>query len=239
MDSTFDFELRDAFVVRVEPLKKIHGLLCDRIGKVTITAECLDHVTRTFDDLAGLLKYENAKSKRVVNLRLSARSDDFKKTATIDFTDKWYFGGMRLRIEARDDVVTRLRSDLLDIVAGLRPWYFVLNKIDVILAAWLCYVAFWLAVALLVAIRGPSTSSESPATVACPNSTDLIVFVGSALYFGAAYLVYRFRRVIFPHGTFLLGQEQDRFDTRDKWRWGFVVAFVASFAAGLALLWFQ
>ena len=121
MDSRFEFELRDSFVLNIDQIKKMHALLSERIGKTEISADCVDDITRNFDSLNGLRDYENVKQKRIVNLRLNSRSEDFCKRASVDFTDKWYFGGTRLKVEARDDVTTRLRSDLLDVISGIRP----------------------------------------------------------------------------------------------------------------------
>lgn len=237
MNSKFELQLRDAFVVSEEPLKKIHGLLAERIGTTSITAECADSVAREFEGLGALLKYENPKQKRIVTLRLYARSSDFGKSANIEFTDKWYFGGIRIAIEARDDVVTRLRSDLLDIVAGMRPWYFPLNKVDVFLAAVICYLVTWISLLVFAAMRSSDPPPPTSSYLSAKEQLALLGFLG--FFFGTVYLVHRFRSILFPHGSFILGQGKTRFDTLEKWRWGFVIAFVASLVAGIALMWFQ
>jgi hypothetical protein len=237
LDSTFKFELRDAFIVRVEPLKKIHGLLSDRIGKTTITAECVDDVTREFDSFSKLEAYENSNDKRIVNLRLRARADDWKKEATVEFTDKWYFGGTRLEVRASDDVVTRLRSDLLDVVSGLRPWYHFINRFDVFGAALLGLGILYIALLTWLAVYGSDESSNST-----PRQTGIAYLAAVAfctVYFGFAYFIHRFRRFVFPHGTFAIGQEIQRLDVAEKWRWGLLIAFLPSLAAGVVLLWFQ
>lgn len=239
MDSTFKFELRDAFILRVEPLKKIHRLLSDRIGPTAISAECADDVTRGFDGIAALEKYENSKAKRIVNLRLRAASDDWKKEATVEFIDRWYFGGTRIEIRARDDVVTRLRSDLLDVVAGLRPWYYLVNKIDVFLGAIIGLVAIIAGFLVLMATFGPTNDRPTVASSRQQAIGYLFGGVFGATYFGFAYLIHRFRRLLFPHGTFALGQEVARFETGEKWRWGVIIAILPSLAAGIALLWFS
>ena len=81
MDLNFEFENRDAFVVSIEAVKRIHDILSDPIGKVTITAKCADRIERTFDHVDALSTYENSKSKRIVSLCISARSDDWGKEA--------------------------------------------------------------------------------------------------------------------------------------------------------------
>lgn len=237
MDSTFKFELKDAFVVRAEPLKKIHALLSDRIGKTTITAECADDVTREFDTLNKLEQYENSKPKRILNLRLRATAEDWKKEAAVEFTDKWYFGGTRIEVRARDDVVMRLRSDLLDIVAGLRPWYHLINRFDIFTLALIGLGTLFAGLLAWVAIFG---SDEVSASTPRKQAIGSLIGAGfSVAYIGSAYLVHRFRKVVFPHGSFAFGQEIHRFKTAEKWRWSLLIAFFASLAAGIVLLWFQ
>lgn len=237
MKSTFKFELRDAFVVRTEPLKKVYELLCERIGKTTITAECADDVTREFDSFNKLEQYENAKSKRILNLRLRATDEDWKKEATIEFTDKWYFGGIQIKVQARDDVVTRLRSELLDIVAGLRPWYHMINRFDIVTLAG---VGLGTASVLLLIWNATYGPDEVMDKTPRQQAVALLVGVGFvAIYSVLFYMLHRFRKVVFPHGTFAFGQEIHRIETAEKWRWGLLIAFLASLAAGIVLLWFQ
>ncbi|MEO9590933.1 hypothetical protein [Rhodopirellula bahusiensis] len=224
IDAKYKFELRDSFIVRVEPLLKLHTLLSERIGPTTIIAECADDVTRAFDSFAKLEQYENARSKRIVNLWLRSSGDSPKKSASVEFTDKWYFGGTRIEIQARDDVVTRLRSDLLDVIEGFRPWYHWINRFDIsgLSIAGLAMVVFgslgW------IALNG----SDKPSTAA-PRVWSIGVLLGvgfSAFWFGTARLLSRFRSTVFPHGTFAIGQEIQRLETAEKWRWGLVIGFV-------------
>lgn len=235
MGSTFSLELRDAFLIRIDSLRKIHSLLAARIGETKLSAECADNVTREFTDVAALTNYENTKAKRIVNLDLVARSDDWKKSARVSFSNKWYFGGTKVSIDARDDVVTRLRSDLLDLLSGIRPWYWPINRIDLALIPLVVISAVWLSLLVYVAFRGsaepsPPSSSQGEAIA----NLSVYGFI-AALIFGG-YAANRVRSILFPHGTFLIGQEVQRFDTLEKWRWGLGIAIVASLLGGAALL---
>ncbi len=236
MDSTFKFELRDAFIIQPPALKKIFGLLVDRIGETEISAECFDDVTRKFDNIEALLKYENTRAKRILNLSLQARSIDWKKTASIHFTDRWYFGGTRLEIKARDDVLSHLRTDILDIVAGQRPWYFFINKIDVFFFSFLLFVFTWLVCYIGVAIYGPEKSAD---TISPKNQAilTLVAYGGMGLYIGCTYVIYKSQKFVFPHGTFAIGQETSRYETMEKWRWSLLMGFVASLLASIAIIW--
>jgi hypothetical protein len=232
LKSSYSITLDDAFAIEKDALEKLVILLSERIGAVTIRAECVDHIVREFADLASLLQFENTKSNRIVGIRINASSsDDFTKRGSIEFRDKWYHGGIAISIDAKDDVVTRLRNDMLDIVAGTKAWYSALSKIDIWLWATVLYGVFWLSLAVFAAISTPQTANPSPQS---QKGYGLLIVIGFCFcWFGTAYLLHRLRKLFFPHGNFLIGQGVGRYDTMEKWRWGFIIAFIASFAAGL------
>lgn len=94
MDAHYSVELPQAFVAGEDELKKLADLLSDRIGNVEIRAGCADDMDRTFKTVKELAAYENAKGKEIRRLHISARSDDFKKRATIDLSG-WRWRGIR------------------------------------------------------------------------------------------------------------------------------------------------
>lgn len=237
MESAYKFELKDSYVVRLDDFKKIHALLSSRIGDTEITAECADNVSRNFSSLKELLKYENLKVSRIVNLNFRARSKDWNKKAEIEFIDRWYFGGIRIEIKARDDVVTRLRTDILDLIAGLRPWYNAINRFDVFGVLCLLPIPFYLALLAWFVFFGSSETSES--TPRMKALTYLLAIIISVVYLAIAYSIHRFRKIIFPHGIYALGQEVRRYEIQEKWRWGLLVSFVASLIAGFVLIFLQ
>ena len=76
-----------------------------------------------------------------------------------------------------------------------------------------------------------NTISEPSARSFAMACLFVIGFLGISV--GITYLAYRLQKIIFPYGTFLLGQEQHRFEILEKYRWGVGVAFVVSFIVGL------
>ena len=90
VNAHYTVELPQAFVVGEDELKKVADLLSDRIGNLEIRADCTDDVARTFTTVKELAAFENAKGKEIRRLHISARSDDFKKRATIDLSgSRW------------------------------------------------------------------------------------------------------------------------------------------------------
>ena len=117
MDADYSVELLQAFVIGEDELTKLGNLLTDRIGDLDIRADCADDASRMFKTIRELLAYENPKAKEIRRIHLNATSKDFSKRATIDLSGtRWR--GLSLNFHASDDVVSRLRTKTLDIVAG-------------------------------------------------------------------------------------------------------------------------
>jgi len=90
MEATCSERHTRAFVLSTDVLKKIWAVIEQRIGSLCAEATCKDGLERRFEDLKGLLAFENAPSQRIVNLALSAHAKDFSKRADIEFSDGYY-----------------------------------------------------------------------------------------------------------------------------------------------------
>jgi hypothetical protein len=234
MDAHYSVELPQAFVVGEGELKKLAELLSDRIGDVEIHADCADDVCRMFKNVKELAAFENAKGKEVCRLRLYARSGDFKKRATIDLSDsRWR--GISLDFEARDDVVSRLHTDVLDLVGGMCPWYALLHRVNFVVVAFIAYLVLWFGVLLAVAFQWVSLDGSKGQTPSSSALGQLVVFGGIAVLFGVGIVLNRFRDVVFPRSVFLIGQGNARFQHLQRCQWGIVIAFIVSLAAGIVI----
>lgn len=240
MISEFELDIRMAFVVKPDTIMKIHNLLMDRIGKIEYKAECSDNVTRKFETIDELLKYENAVRKQINNLRMNSEACAGNESARIEFCHKWYFKGTRVKITGEEGSVTGLRSGIMDILSGTRPWYWFILKLDIFVATFILLFIAWIAFLYnewrsLVEWRN-LVESESVGVLLPMSAVFLGVLGFCALYYGAAYLLYRIRKMLFPYGSFIIGQGQDRFETLEKWRWGFFIAILTSLIAGVIIL---
>ena len=234
MKGRYSEELSHAFVVRPDELKKLVELLQKRIGKVDISVDCVDKIEREFNTVKELIAYENSKSKRIRRIHLSARSDNYSKSATIVFRDS-FFMGVSINVNGREDVVSRLKEEILDIIAGMRPWYDVFARLDlftiigvgflILLFIFSIFILFeWIPVA-----DSPSSDSKNVKGSALSIVFWLIISLG-------LWGFYRLRGILFPRAVFTIGQGESRFRILEKVRWGVVIAFFVSFAAGLVLL---
>jgi hypothetical protein len=239
VDADYDVELPQAFVAGEEELKKLARLLADRIGSRKLEAYCADDVRRTFKSPNDLIAYENSRDTQIRRLRISAQSDDdFTKRTEIDLSGSWW-RGISLHFHARDDVVSRLRAEVLDIIAGMKPWYAVMlrfNFVPVLIVSFFVVALGILAVWILI---GDPHEPNLGQWIRGQAFGTLIGYGGMAFLLVFGLLLNRFRDTLFPSAVFLIGQGKGRFDLVVRFQWGIVIAFFMSFAAGLVILLLQ
>ncbi len=235
MGSHYSVELSQALVVGEDELKKLADLRSERIGQLEVWADCADDVSRTFKNVNELLAFENVRGKEIRRLHLSARSDDFEKRARIDFSgSRW--PGIVLDFVGRDDVVSRLRTGVFDLVGGTLPWYAWLHRVDygfvAILACFLTWFGSLTAVAFKwIPVDGSKEQNPSGSALA-----QLMVFGWFGVLLATGILLNRFRNSVFPRAVFLIGQGKSRFQHLERIQWGIVIAFIVSISAGLVTL---
>lgn len=234
MKGRYSEELSHAFVVRPDELKKLVELLQKRIGKVDISVDCVDKIEREFNTVKELIAYENSKSKRIRRIHLSACSDNYSKSATIVFRDSFLMG-VSINVNGREDVVSRLKEEILDIVAGMRPWYDIFARLALVTIIGVGFLILLFIFSIFILFEW-ITVVDSP-------SSDSKIVKGSALSIVFWLIIslglwgfYRLRGILFPRAVFIIGQGKLRFRTLEKVRWGVVIAFFVSFAAGFVLL---
>ena len=228
-------QLSPAFLIREEDIHKLYQLFHDRIGKVGITADCADDATREFKDAKALVSYQNTKPKEIIRIQLSARSDDFSKRVELDLHgSRWR--GVTLDIHANDIVTSRLRSDTLDILEGMRPWYGILQKVDFVSLAFLAYFVFLVALLVLFAFEFIPSDDSAKSTTRSSALGQLILYGGLAALVVTGFIFNKLRDKVFPRSAFLLGQGKERYRNLERFQWGVVISFLASLAAGLVIV---
>lgn len=185
-------------------LKKLCKLLSERIGGLTIEATCADQGARNFSSAADLLKYENPKDKRIVSLHL--RASDYSeriKSASVVFWRTW-LRGVAIEVEAEEDVASRLRSDLLEILAASRPWYNLVTRLNFVAIGLTGFTITWATILVWIAIK---IRGKTPAQH--PDSFwTFTMFLNVFSLMAVGWGVYRFRDMVFPPAVFLrTGQE--------------------------------
>ena len=234
MDVHYSDELKQAFVVSPDHLKKLVELLQKRIGKVNISGDCVDKIERKFKTVKDLIAYENPKLKRIRRIYLTARSDDYSKSATIVFRDSFLFGS-RISVDAtgREDVVSRLKEEILDVIIGMRPWYNAIARTNLVLVFLILWFILGIIVGFIAMLR-PDSSLDSAESVSYAETAVIM-----SLFFLCVWGLDGIRGFLLPLGVFAIGQGQSRFKLLEKIRWGVIISFGVSFAAGLLLLIFK
>jgi hypothetical protein len=237
MRASCSLELNQAFILDADAFKKLCKLLDERMGHLEISGECADQVRREFKDAADLVKYENTKGKDILRISISARSDNHDKSSQVKFSGT-YSLGISININANDDVLTRLRSDILDIVSGTKPWFSMIACVDFALCVLITFYFIFgigLVTTSIMVLRIPKVANN----IADSHGVAIgylvpIVFIVSFAIIG--WLIYHLRKFVFPRSVFLIGQGKNRYRIIELFQWGVFIAFLVSFAAGIALL---
>jgi len=226
-------QLPYTFCVGEHHIKKLCDLFRQHIGSVEMVADCADDVRREFEDPEGLFAFENPKSKAVRGLRISARSDDYRVSAALDFRGSGW-RGISLTIRASDTVVSNLKEGTLDILSGMRPWYSSLQRLDFLYALGVVWIVVYLALLSLVALKVfPSAQSkEDDASWSALARSSVWGVAGIAI--AGALALNRVRDILFPPAVFLIGQGEQRFKCLEKFQWLFV-AFLVSLLPTLVI----
>jgi hypothetical protein len=190
-------------------------------GEKTFTVETEDKYKNTYKTVDDLINLENPKSNQIkkIDFRLSSR--DPYLTANISF-EKDRTNNIYTHFVADSDEYTPIFDKLLYRIEATKPWYSKLSKTDFItyslIAYFLLNVFGWILVALEVV---QTSSGESDTQVEALARLLVFGIIGVLLFLG--WLMNKFRNVVFPSGTFVIGHEAKRHKTLDKVRWTVVV----------------
>ncbi len=244
MDVSYSKDLLPAFVVGPDELKKLVELLQKRVGKVDIRADCADDLSREFKTLKDLITYENPKSKEIRRIHLRARSDDYSKSATIVFREGSRFStGVSIDVTGREDVVSRLKEEILDIIAGIHLWYGVMYRINFVNPVWivlgiLLVVGYLFSFSILFLMLGwvPAVPEANRGDLINRlKSIRYILFIPQLIFFVIAIFSNKILKSYFPKAVFTIGQGKSRFEHQEKVRWVVIIGFAVSLAASLVV----
>ena len=144
--------------------------------------------------------------------------------------------GVSINVNGREDVVSRLKEDLLDIVAGMRLWYGVMHRVNffhVFLISWL--ILFIIRIlsyisALALKFKWVPVDEMLTSLAALPRGWLAIL---SILLIVLGCFSNKLRNFFFPPITFAIGQGEARFKRKEQLQWGIVITFFVSLAATL------
>ena len=239
MKTSVNTRREHAFVVRLADLQKLWKLLEDRIGTVKTSLKCSDDIEREFDDLEELISYDNSPAKEAIELSIKSRTKDWQKSATIDFSHKeWSGSSIHIQIETSEQECLEVKDKIFDVLDGTKPWYSFLARADSFRL-----FEFLLLTSLVVSgyfslsrLLGMSVTSKEIALGNFIHLFNLMVvlgIIGGAIMIFTAKRLNKLRSWIFPVSCFAFGQGEQRYETKEKARWGIIIAFLVSLAASM------
>ena len=203
-----------AYVIDRCQLKKLSKLLQDHVGEVSFSVACVGGLFYEFGTVEDLTAYENPKSKKIHRIELDAKSDNYSKSAQIIFDNE----GISIDLDVNGGDFLRLRDNLLDIIAGTRPWYSVIPR---------SALFYDLIFGFLFGVTASLDFNQHLGIL--ENSGERTEFVVRliALFSIAVigFFVLLLIRHCFPQGVFLIGQEKSRFKHL-KWAHGIIISSI-------------
>ena len=223
------------FVLDEKQARSLAKILQNYAGKPSISIDCADDATRSFENVDKFLEYENAKSRRITSLALRARS--YTEThkleemaeASIDFTcgihPKWNTTHISVRVSGTEEGASITKRELDELIAGSRPWYSWVSKINELSLWILFFVILYVSFFQFGRISSPRTL------------LDLLTVGGLSIWpaWGVSYVL----RSLFPLGVFLIGQEKGRYRTKEWLQKLVIGAMVTAIITWLAALSFR
>lgn len=207
-----------AFVIDGSKLKKLTELLKNRVSNVSVSAGCVDGMSYEFKTVEDLIAYENPKSKKIVSIKLYAESEDFSRSARISFVSQGFPTGILIEVTGNEDIISRLRDEILDIIKGTRPLYDMLSRFPYGYSA-----GIGILIGLIVRIYLKRYLTETFEEEA-ENIARLLMYASTLLIM---YPVYKLLCFCFPKGCFAIGQGKSRFNSL-KWFRGIIATLIIS-----------
>lgn len=207
MQVSATFETKSPIVLTPTALKQLDEIVTGFADEHEYVAACADHLERRFDDAKGLGEFVNPPRQAIHRVRVEAR---YRLAGD-------NLGSLRLSLGARgrtnvdlyasgsQERVTKLVGRFQDWLGGVRPWWAVAARVDLVWIALCLFGCVWVLASLLLLVMGPSAGGTRPATIDATSGT-AIVLGAFALIAGLDWL----RARLFPLSTFALGQGERR-----------------------------
>lgn len=196
-----------------------------------------------------LLSYQNTLEARILELHIEANSreeNNFRRVLLEWSRDeKNSTSHFVVGIRANEDAIVVLRSRIGEIQRTTKPWYHMIaqfDELEFIKFSQIFIVVVWLVLAVnfigsvisgeFFALKYDSLQQLSGLQVLRMIIWTAILGVATiiAVWKIVKYAIIRPKRLIFPMGSFLIGEERRRHEEKEKLRWG------VTFTCGASLL---
>lgn len=226
LDSHLRFEKDHAFILPETEVKKIWASLEEAFGEVSADVEFTDNIERKANTLEQLLSFENSKNRSVKRIEFNSKDESHDNRITISFED-YTQKPIRVRASGDDDLITRFGDSLQETIDGLKPWYYLICKINFF---FIIGVVIFIGM-MLLNIMVPDKPRDNPVELSKAIEILSIIFGSIGVLWLSVWGLNKIKSYCFPIATFSIGQGKERHRIRENIRWGVVVAFIVSFSA--------
>ena len=228
--------LSQAFVVEPDNLEKLIAICEKYIGAVNIHIACNDNTSRKFSKLEGLICYDNINSQMIQEIHLTANSEDNSESVKIGLGDvafhnfPFFKTNVLIDIEAHEDNIYTFKSEILNQISEMRPWYNFVAAINVFFS--LLFFVYFLLFATLISdffldlqLYSSIVSSESKTHISIIKmaSISVLFFV---IIIGGIFCFNKAKVTLFPKSFFRIGRQDAKFAILDRCRWSIITAIV-------------
>lgn len=223
-------EVKCAYILRSDDVRRIWTLLENGVGQVEAAALCADDIEREFKSVDELLNYDNIPTRKIASLEFSACSADKATTALLYFNRFLLFKGIEFTAEGPEKDIVTLKHNVTDFIQSLKPWYSLITRDDFGFIFFGSTIAA-LCTILVISLQGilyKNQTSVNPIAA-------LLLFLGILAILGLIGVLSALRSRYFPVAAFVLGKGEERYRTDDNVRWVVFVGFFVSLAAAVAL----
>lgn len=121
--STFESNACRPFVLTDQGLIKLGKLVDDYTHECRVSVRRRDGVECEYDGVSEVLSLENASRRAIMLIRVQGNHEPDGKYFSVSLVHLAIEEGVRIRIGGTEDDVVRSRDKVLDLLAGMRPWY--------------------------------------------------------------------------------------------------------------------
>lgn len=233
MESRFSTGEKIPFIVDKETISSINRVLEPQFTDIEYSVKCYDNTVRKFDSMEELLSYQNTHEARILELHIEANSKEESNFRRVilewNRDEKNSTSHFVVGIRANEDAMVALRSRIREIQRTTKPWYKIVaqfDELELIRFFLIVLVIVWLF--LGVKFIGSVISGEfftlkydSLQQLSGLHVLRLIFWtlmicgVGMiAVWKIVKYAIIKPKRLVFPMGSFLIGEEKRKHEER-------------------------
>ncbi len=233
MKASTRYEATHAFVVDDKDIKKIWELTAEHCPIQEAKIYCSDDISRICTNSAEITSYENPKRSKILAIELIGTSENNDTSIEIILNER-RSRTLSLSIRGEENIISKLRTEIMDYFEGLKPWYSRLATFD----HFFFWMPFFVIIAFIISAKVPKETTNNIeittkqsiiigftafALLACVIAIAIVAIMGSK----------KLARFVFPVGTFSIGQGLKRHAFAEQVRWSVIVAMVVSFIISL------